>query len=280
MEVCHRPGVRSGVGILESAVGEGFAAALQAGLSRATVNGLHCGPPTHPAAASGLPSPTADHDRQTPQATPSAEAQAADALWNERRRLAREVHDEVGTPIGLALRRLTLHEAAVGDPSGHLGVVYEALAQAERHIAQLVGGLRTQTEVPLLKDAVLNFAVRAAPADVKLSVRSTGQERDLPDSWRREIFLAVRECLRNSFHHASAGRVSVVSRVTRRWMYVRIEDDGRGFESSSPLPVPHEGHGLRSMAERIEALGGRLAVRSAPAVGTRVEIHVPVRPYP
>ncbi|MFJ5293105.1 ATP-binding protein [Streptomyces sp. NPDC088348] len=342
MELRHRPAVQSGVGILESAVGEGFAAALQAGLSRAIVGRPgHTAParPSGPASpdrtavlnqfeaaatrvlttrqerqadaspltnhAGRVPGPAdvpagaiaADRDhlwcelppaaaalrprsmvRQPPEGAQSAE-QTADVLWDERRRLAREVHDEIGTPIDLALRRLTLLGTAAGDPGGHLGAVQEALAQAERRIAGLVGGLRAETDVPLLKESVRDFAVQAAPANLKVSVSSTGQERDLPDAWRREIFLAVRECLRNSFAHASATQVSVVSRVTRRWAHVRIEDNGTGFEPGPHLPPHREGHGMRSMAERIEALGGRLAVRSGPAGGTRVDIHVPVRPY-
>ncbi|MFJ7770958.1 sensor histidine kinase [Streptomyces sp. NPDC097107] len=201
-----------------------------------------------------------------------------DRLWHERRRIARDLHDELGTSLELALRRLESHAAGAADPEGHLAAVGASLREATGHTRGLVEGLRTQTAVPPLEQAVRRFSTQAAPASVTVSVATGGDERLVPDAWRFEVFLVVRECLRNAFTHAGADRVAVASRVTRRWMYVRVEDDGAGFDPAHPLPSGRPGHGLGSMSERLAEIGGRITVRGTPGTGTRVDIHVPLRP--
>ncbi|MBB5123133.1 ATP-binding protein [Streptomyces eurocidicus] len=225
---------------------------------------------------------------------PAAEAEQ---LWRERRRLARELHDQLAAPLSRALRHLeprtageapagTAHAAPAEAPDGSEGARRD-LAQARRlvrealgHSRTLAGDLREQTSLPPLAEALREFAAEAAPAHTEVTVTSTGDEGLVSDASRRELFLALRECLANSLTHAGPGRIEVTTRVTRRWAHARVEDHGTGFDLTAT--DGRRGQGLRSMTERIEDIGGRLTLETAPGEGTRVNIHVPlaVRPQP
>ncbi|MFD2010999.1 sensor histidine kinase [Streptomyces narbonensis] len=201
-------------------------------------------------------------------------------LWHERRRLAREIHDGLGTNLSVALRRLELRAEHDEDPDGHLAAAGTCLRSALGHARDLVTGLREETVVPPLREAVESFAAQAAPDSVSVTFSATGAERQVPDSSRHQIFLAVRECLRNCFEHAAADRVTVTSRVTRRWAHVRVKDDGVGFDACGTGPDARDGNGLRCMADRIAEIGGRVTIDSRPGEGTSVDIHLPLQARP
>ncbi|MDX3646002.1 sensor histidine kinase, partial [Streptomyces sp. MB09-02B] len=118
------------------------------------------------------------------------------------------------------------------------------------------------------------------PGPVRVVFSATGAERTVPDSSRHELFLAVRECLRNCFQHAGADQITVTSRVTRRWTHVRVKDNGTGFDAGGTGPAVHDGNGLRCVAERIAAIGGRVTIDSAPGEGTSIDIHLPLHGRP
>ncbi|MFE0046864.1 sensor histidine kinase [Streptomyces albireticuli] len=217
---------------------------------------------------------------------PAAEAEQ---LWRERRRLARELHDQLAAPLSRALRHLEPRAAdgpaAGGEaPEGTLDTDKGSrrdLAQARRlvrealgHSRTLAGDLRERTTLPPLAEALREFAAENAPAHTEVTVSSTGDEGLVSDASRRELFLALRECLANSLAHAGPGRIEVTTRVTRRWAHARVEDHGTGFDLAAT--DDRRGQGLRSMTERIEDIGGRLTLETAPGEGTRVNIHVPL----
>ncbi|MDR3080899.1 MAG: histidine kinase [Streptomyces sp.] len=205
---------------------------------------------------------------------------AHDALWRERRRLAQEMHDELGTHLSVALHHLALQarqdKGAAADPAGHLAVAATGVRSALGHARDLITGLRNETAVPPLREAVDAFTALAAPDGVRVTFSATGDESLVPELWRRELFLAVRECLRNAFAHAQAHEITVTNRVTRRWVHVRVSDDGVGFDASPGSAAP-PGHGLGCAADRVQGLGGRFGVLSAPGEGTRIDMHVPLR---
>ncbi|MGW4056526.1 sensor histidine kinase [Streptomyces sp. NPDC004779] len=204
---------------------------------------------------------------------------AEGALWHERRRLARELHDELGTRLSEALRLLECARRTE-DRHGHLDAAAASLRAAVGQAGDLITGLRNDTALPTLRQAVEELADRTAPeAAPPVTVVCTGDERLMPTAWRRELLLAVRECLRNGLVHAEAGRITVTSRVTRRWCHVRVKDDGVGFVPDLDGPGAR-GHGLRSVKDRVEHIGGRLSIESVVDEGTTVDIHVPLRPRP
>lgn len=211
-------------------------------------------------------------------------------LWQERRALARDVHDRIGGPLTAALHGLEALGAPDGSGSGSepgsgsapaaAAAVRAALAAAARETGEIVAGLHRNTPVPGLRRAVEDVRAVGEARGVTVEWSMTGDETGLPELFRRELALVLREALLNAIVHASADRVVVTTRVTRRWAHTHVQDDGAGFDVAHTL-ASRPAHGLRAMSERMESVGGRLAVRSAPGSGTRVDIHLPrYRPVP
>lgn len=198
----------------------------------------------------------------------SAATGQGDEVWRERRRLAREIHDQLGTSLTLALHHL--ESPGTGEARAAGDLVREALGRSR----ELVGELRLAAELPPLARAVEEFAAQATPG-TPVSVAATGDESLLSDASRRELFWSLRECLANSFVHAPGAAVEVTTRVTRRWAHARVEDAGPGFDAARVMCAPAAG-GLRWVRERIEDIGGRVTLESTPGEGTRVSIHVPL----
>ena len=98
---------------------------------------------------------------------------------------------------------------------------------------------------------------------------------EVPPATRESLVRIVRESVTNAMRHGRAGRVAVAL-VRDDRLRLSIEDDGHGFDDGAQRPArPDAGFGLISMAERAEALGGALAVRSAPGSGTTIEVTLP-----
>ena len=98
-------------------------------------------------------------------------------------------------------------------------------------------------------------------------------ELALPPAWERELYYVAVEALNNALKHAYASEVTVRIALDDSRLTVEIADNGRGFD------VRHAsaGYGLSHMRERVERLGGELAVLSAPTEGTRVVATVQLR---
>jgi signal transduction histidine kinase len=89
------------------------------------------------------------------------------------------------------------------------------------------------------------------------------------------LFRIAQEALANVARHARARRVEVAMTRDREGVTLRIADDGQGFDPETPRSGTHLG--LWSMRERVEELGGRFEVESAPGVGTTVRVIIPLR---
>ena len=100
------------------------------------------------------------------------------------------------------------------------------------------------------------------------------QDLVLPELPRTAVYRMVQECLDNVQRHAAARTATVVVRRTEAQLLVQVRDSGRGFD---PQTIAASGHGLRQLRHRIETLGGRLFVISAPGRGTEVEARVPLQ---
>lgn len=203
---------------------------------------------------------------------------SGDGDWAESRQLAHRLHDEIGGALALAQHRIGLGEDDPEGAAAHLTAAKRALDEAARENRTLIGSLHRSSRTPPIRESLLRWLADVAP-HAPVTVTVTGDETAACERWRRELSFVLREAVRNSLAHAGAGRIEVTVRTTRRWMYARVQDDGAGFAAEAgPGRAPQEpgtGNGLRSMRGRIEDLGGRLRVASAPGEGTRVEVHLP-----
>jgi signal transduction histidine kinase len=190
----------------------------------------------------------------------------------ERRRLARELHDETGqalTSILLGLRALEESDEANVDALREL--VVATLQDVRRLAVQLrPKALDDFGLVPALERLVQTFS-ESSGIEVHLEPQ-IGAER-LPEEIETTLYRIVQEALTNVVKHADASHVSIL--LVRRDSTVAavIEDDGRGFDTGA---IHEENLGLDGMRERVELLDGRMTVETSEGTGTTLRVEVPL----
>ncbi|HXE71605.1 MAG TPA: PAS domain S-box protein [Candidatus Nitrosotenuis sp.] len=196
----------------------------------------------------------------------------------ERQRLSRELHDSVSQAlygIGLGARTaLTLLEReppAAAEPLKYILSLAEAALADMRSLI-----LRLQPE-QLEKEGLVPALARRCQAlcqryELQMDCQ-LGPEPDLPADRKHALYRVATEALHNVVKHAQATRLSLSLQVQEGRLRLCVADDGRGFDPEQEFP----GHlGLRSMKERVERLGGSLAIDSHPGRGTRITAELPL----
>jgi PAS domain S-box-containing protein len=206
------------------------------------------------------------------------------AQENERRRLAHELHDEIGqslTAIGIHLQaaRSTAGEAAQTRLREALAIVDQAISQV-RHLSL---DLRPSVLDDLGLEAALRWyadrQIRLTGLDIRLDIHLGGCR--LATEVETACFRVVQEALTNVFRHACAGRVWI--ELQRRPMVeLTVRDDGLGFDPQTARQRSAEGasFGLLGMQERVELLGGEFAVESRPDHGASIRVRFPASAAP
>lgn len=206
-----------------------------------------------------------------------------DAQEEERRRLARELHDQMGQHLAALMLQLELHRADAGanDGGGHLRQVHELADRLAHEAHTLAWELRPPELDQLgLQAALARYAEQwSRRAGVKADFVATGLTKDrLPPETEIALYRVVQEALTNVLKHAGAANVSVV--VERRSDEVRliVEDDGGGFDTDAlDAPTPSARRlGVLGMRERIDAVGGKLDIESSPGAGATLVVRVPL----
>jgi signal transduction histidine kinase len=195
----------------------------------------------------------------------------------ERKRLARELHDETGqalTSILLGLRTLEGAEN-LDDARAAAGALRESVVQTLHDVRRLAVELRPSVLddyglVPAIERLVEGFGEQTG---IAVQLQSRLDER-LPGEVETTLYRIVQEALTNIVKHARARRVSVLLTRKDSTMVIVVEDDGRGF---LPSEVGDEGLGLLGMRERLAMLDGTLTIESAPDAGTTIVGEVPLR---
>ncbi|HEY5833070.1 sensor histidine kinase [Streptomyces sp.] len=200
-------------------------------------------------------------------------------LYEENRRwLAREIHDQFGNSLSLAMRQLEMHELLASragtDVGPQIRAAKAAILDALDTSRRLVTALRRPNVSGSLITALQRFAASMGDSDSRVRIWVEGPEERLPGWLSEELFLLVRECLRNALRHAGAGNVVVSVDVTPYQVRAEVIDDGKGFDRERVRSSG--GNGLEVMAERVHLLQGSLNISSAPEAGTRVTISLPI----
>jgi signal transduction histidine kinase len=200
-----------------------------------------------------------------------------EAQEQERRRLARELHDETGQALTSILLGLKpLEEALAGQPGGAaLAELRELVVSALQDVRRLAVELRPAVLddfglVPALERLTAGFAEQSG---IRVDFHSTLGEARLPSDVESSLYRVVQESLTNIAKHANAENISVS--VVRRASTVAavIEDDGAGFDQRA---AGEAGIGILGMRERLALLDGRLEVESRKGAGTTVVAEVPL----
>jgi len=195
----------------------------------------------------------------------------------ERRRLARELHDETGQALTSILLGLKPLEDALADHPAHtaLAGLREQVVTALQDVRRLAVELRPAVLddfglVPALERLTESFAEQS---DVRIDFHSALGEARLPPEVETALYRVVQESLTNIVKHANARNVSVSLARRPTGVAVVIEDDGVGFDQRT---VRREGIGLLGMRERLALIDGRLEIESRPGAGTTLVAEVPV----
>ncbi len=203
-----------------------------------------------------------------------------------RQQLAHDLHDEMGSTLSSISLLSSMVNTLLSQPDATpetpglvrqmVTKIYSDTRQIQETIdefiwsmqpgndslAQIADRLRGYTEPLLLaKNTTFQFAFDASLPEVPLSVVI-----------RRNLYLLAKEAINNVVKYAQATVVVLRFEYHRGQLMVLIEDNGRGFDPAVPTPRT----GLRSMDQRAKAMGGSLAIRSAPGQGTRLELRVAV----
>lgn len=210
----------------------------------------------------------------------------ARSVWQvqeeERRRLARELHDSIGqTLVGLIHQVERLSGRVQGEGARQLARDVESLArQALDETRELSRLLRPPVLDDLGLEAALAWLARTLGERTGLPVEldcSLDGER-LDAELETLVFRVVQEGLSNAIRHAPGSNAVVRVSRGRASLRVEVRDDGPGFDADRVLAEggPVTSSGLRGMRDRVELFGGRLDIRSAPGEGTAVRIELPL----
>lgn len=212
--------------------------------------------------------------------------QVLQAQEQERKRISRELHDEVGATLLAATMNLELlkRKASACDPgfTSSLDEIQGLLMQTMENTRRFSHELRP----PLLDDLGLIAALRgclrayARRTGTKTRFTADSAAEQLPDDVKIVLYRVLQESLTNTCKHASASRVNVSIRKMGDGFRLTVKDNGVGF---SPQPSRNGNHrksgtGLVGMEERLRLVKGTLAIQSLPGQGTAIKAVLPFSP--
>jgi signal transduction histidine kinase len=208
-------------------------------------------------------------------------ARISDANRDERRRVARDLHDHTSHGIGAAMQGvdLALHLLTTGQlpDIDRLRTTRQVLLDTLNDVRGLATRLRDvvgDRSRGQAREAYLHFTAPVG-LDVRLT-EETGAAPPLPSHVKEESYLIVREAIRNSLvHGAGATRLDVAVVVTDGALEATVSDDGAGFDPATVDSTRTVG--LASLRERAEGLGGSIDLQAGPG-GVRVALTVPLAP--
>jgi two-component system NarL family sensor kinase len=215
------------------------------------------------------------------QRTEAALRETADAATGlERRRIAREVHDDVlpglqGLVYELDAQRLS--HAQQNGATAVLDKTAQGVRSGIRRLRALLLDL-SQQRVPDegLAAALAEAAERMAVTGVEVSVQVHDLDR-IPPPAAQVLYRCAQEALRNVAAHSGAERVVIVVAVDRTEATMTVDDDGRGFEGARLAERRAAGHlGLQALGDLVADSGGSLTASSSPGQGTRLVVRVPL----
>ncbi|MDQ3910288.1 MAG: PAS domain S-box protein [Actinomycetota bacterium] len=194
----------------------------------------------------------------------------------ERRRIARDLHDVVLQDLSGVLQSLRLTHLRSKDagPGLDLEEELEALGRASSGLRSAIYDLRHEREGSFVKsvESLVEVNRKLTPErEIALTIVD-GFRKVAPPKIGVELLRVLREILTNARRHSDASNVDVRLRAEGNTLVTEVTDDGRGFDPT----VAQGGVGLVGMRERVEELGGEIEVCSRPGEGTEVTVRVPV----
>jgi two-component system sensor histidine kinase DegS len=219
----------------------------------------------------------------TSDRAPAVSNRQLTGLEDERRRLARDLHDGPAQALAAALFGVDMAVHAIDRAPARardeLLAARALIRDALDDVRALMAGLRPR----LLEERGLVVALQSLAAmpplwgtEVTVETRGIGDEQRLPPETELGLFRIAQEAVSNARRHGAASRVLVSLETRPGWAELRVVDDGRGFAQSPGGISINRGEGIPGMRERVAILGGELSIESAPGSGTRVSVSTPI----
>jgi len=212
---------------------------------------------------------TTDH----PDATAQTSRVALAAQEAERKRVARELHDEVGQ--GLIAIKLIAEQAATTPPRDASARFTEIARRIDFYLDEL-RRIAHELRPELLDDLGLNDALVALAGGIARE-RGLVVERRLPrdlgpltGEQELVVYRVAQEALGNAARHSGAARAAIGIERREGMLVLEVSDDGCGFAAGM-----RDGNGINGMRERAALIGGRIEIESSPGAGTRVRMMLP-----
>jgi signal transduction histidine kinase len=212
-----------------------------------------------------------------------AQVEQERALERERARIARDLHDDLGSSLARISRLSGLVKADKENPAQvetHAGKIFDSADETVRALEEIVWAVRPGSDtLQSLVEYIAHFANELFDGN------STRCRLDLPHDLpalplapdvRHNIFLIVKEALTNTLKHSQAHEVRVQAKAAGNAIEIAVEDDGKGFVPQEK-PSSDKRNGLVNMAQRAESIGGKLDLSSIPGRGTTVRFNLDLR---
>jgi signal transduction histidine kinase len=203
----------------------------------------------------------------------------------ERRALARDLHDEFGQSLTATVALATLIEASASPDRGEIAEDARKISEVQKGMMATLRSTLVRLRSPSIEEVGLEASLRQLVSDYNLQTASrtafrlnvTGQIAALPTPMAIDVYRIAQECLTNAVKHGSPTKVQLeveyLAHETRVVSLI-VEDDGGGDAAHIDN---HETHGIIGMRERISARGGELSIRNAVS-GIRIAAVIPVAP--
>ena len=205
------------------------------------------------------------------------------AQENERARLSRELHDEVGqalTVINLGLQHMAQNkelkssEKILAQIRSCQNIVEEAADTIQRFAFDLRPSILDDLGlVPAIKAHTDLFAKRT---QIEINIHAEPIEID-NDEIRITLYRIIQESLTNTAKHSNAEKIEIFLKTNESVIELTIQDNGGGFQPSSKIPSEKSGLGLVGMQERIEGVGGSFHIQPTPGEGVQITALIPLK---
>jgi ligand-binding sensor domain-containing protein/signal transduction histidine kinase len=205
----------------------------------------------------------------------------ARAVEQERMRIARDIHDDLGARLTQMafLTELAAGEVGEGKTGERLIRLADSSREAIRSLDEIVWAVNPRKDsLPSFVDYLSHLAnefFRESPIRFRQELPLLIPDVPLPTDLRHHLFLACKEALTNASKHAGATEVQLRLHIAAATLEIVIADNGRGFR---PEPATAPGNGLANQRSRLAMIGGQCEVESAPGRGTRVRLSISMPP--
>ncbi len=198
---------------------------------------------------------------------------------DERSRIARDLHDRIAHGMGAALQQLDLFDHyRTRDPAradSHLVTARESIKASFDSTRQVSADLWVRLTDESLSQSLASYLETTVPEGTTTDVSVTGGDPELADEVAQELYLLLREAIRNAVIHGKPAGITVSLATEHDTLRAVVRDDGCGFDVGAVTAIKTVG-GLASIRERAELLGGRASITADPGCGTTVEVLLPL----